>query len=204
MRSTASFFVFSILAFFLALPANAADESTNAGDPVAEAIASVVGARDSIRGYVTDVDSAYKVTDPEYVRARDLYRTALGKYNGWSAAVAEAIAAGKEKKLRKDTAYKNIADQASNASSEFVMYVQSLRGQTKDLSVLTTLADLGLRIWNGFKDRQKKDRKERSEYFLSATKWDAWEAIATPPKDNNGKEEEDSTENGKDPTGAAR
>lgn len=64
-------------------------------DPVADATAAIVAGRDTVRGYVSDIKRQFKPDSAEYRQAQRKYRAALGKYNGWVAAVKRAIREGR-------------------------------------------------------------------------------------------------------------
>lgn len=161
------------------MPTDAKDDD---GDPVTAAIGQVVQARESVRGYVTDIASQYKPTDKEYLKAKDLYGVAVGSYTSWTGAVTDAIVAGNLKKLNRDAGYKKISAKASEDALAFTEYVQSVRASTKDLSILGALADVGLKIWNGLRESVRADRKARADNFGSTTRWERWDDIVTPSK----------------------
>lgn len=147
-------------------------------DPTALAIRDIVAGRERIQGYVLDIKSQYKTTDEQYIEARKKYRKALGNYNGWVAAVKDAIRKGKIKNLPKDPTYKTIADDAGKSLKEFIDYVESETHTSKGIVLLVSaITDLGFKIWNGYKDRKAKEREREADNFEKDTKWKQWEDI---------------------------
>jgi hypothetical protein len=168
-----------LLCATVAIPTHAKEDD---GDPVTAAIGQVVQARESVRGYVTDIASQYKATDTKYLKAKDLYGAAVGSYTSWTGAVTDAILAGNLKKLNRDAGYRTISAKASVDALAFTEYVQSVRASTKDLSILGALADVGLKIWNGVRESVRADRKARADNFSATTRWERWDDIVTPSK----------------------
>jgi hypothetical protein len=150
------------------------------GDDLTITLAKVVKARDQVRGYVLDLKDKYrdKPQSAELLEGKKKYRTALGSYNGWVVAVKSAIRDGKAKDIQKNASYRKLGDEAGQAAREFITYAESKTGESKGVFVVFTgLVDIGLKIWNGYKDRQDKDRKARADAFETDTKWSQWEDI---------------------------
>lgn len=147
-------------------------------DVLGETIQIMVGGKEKTIGYVKDIKAKYKEDAPEYIAARDKYRDALDKYNGWAAAVKIAILAGKTKNLSKDDSYKKMAESAGKAGREFIAYVQSKTGTPKALlPFLKELVDLGLKVWKSVKDREDAKRKTIADEFAKNVIWPQWEEI---------------------------
>lgn len=147
-------------------------------DAVVDATREIVEGREFVTGYVTDIKSKYKPESTEYNDAKKLYRIAVSKYNGWATAVKGAIRSGKAKKIQNDSTYKKAAAEASAAAKSFTDYVESKQGKPKGFfAVLGSLADVGIKVWNAYKDRQDKERSAQAEAFYEDVKWDQWELI---------------------------
>lgn len=153
-------------------------------DPVATAIRDIVAGKEQVQGYVLDIKDKFKDTSaPEYVEARKRYRSALGNYNGWVAAVKAAIRNGKKKDLLNDPAYKKLGDDASKSLKNYIDYVESKTQQSKGVMVIVTgIIDIGFKIWNGYKDRTAKDRQAEADAFEKDAKWKQWEEIKAESK----------------------
>ena len=138
----------------------------------------IVWARERVGDHVIDVDAKFKTKDPEYVKAKDLYRDARAKYEGWLSQVKAAIVIGRTKDLRKDEHYQKLAESAAAATKAFVDYAQQITVTTKGLpAFVAPLIDTGIQIWNAVKDRQRKDRRELADYVGSEAAWPRWEEI---------------------------
>jgi hypothetical protein len=148
-------------------------------DVVGDTTRQIVEGREFVKGYVTDVKEKYQPEAPEYIEARKRYRTAISKYNGWAASVKGAIRKGKVKNIQKDASYKKAADDAAAAAKSFTDYVESKQGAPKGaFAVLGSLADVGIKVWNAYKDRKAKDRAADADAFYEDVKWDQWELLA--------------------------
>jgi hypothetical protein len=172
LSSTFAISAISLGLFFCASLANGQDDKSN---PAQATLNEVAGARDSIVGFVMDIKAKYAVTDPQYVRARALYRVALGKYTLWVESTKSAIVIGRGQDLGKGSSYEGIAGSASDAIQEFIQEAQSITGETKSVPRLATLDDAGRKIWNGWKDKQTADRNKLADRFDSRAKWRQWE-----------------------------
>jgi hypothetical protein len=145
-----------------------------AKDQTAEITAEIVKAREYTASYVSLAKRSLKGDD--LTQAEKLYATAYANYSGWDAYVKTALRDGKAKNLNKDDDYQKKADEASGAATKFVAFVDSKTGQQSKaiLPILSSLADLGLKLWNGIKDRQTKDRAAAADAFDKDTKWSSW------------------------------
>lgn len=151
---------------------------TTPQDATVAAIRDIVDGREKVHGYVLDVKSKYKITDPEYIEARKKYREALGKYSGWVAAVKIAIRKGKTKDLKKDAAYKTIGEDAGKALKEFVDYTESKTQVSKGiLLIVSGMIEFGFKVWEGYKNLKAKERAMEADAFEKDAKWKQWEEI---------------------------
>jgi len=148
-----------------------------ATDPTAEITAEIVKAREYTASYV--VLAKHSLKGDDLTKAEKLYAAAYANYSGWDAYVTTALRDGKAKNLNKDTDYQKKANEASGAATTFVAFVDSTTGQQSKaiLPILSSLADLGLKLWNGIKDRQTKDRTAAADAFDKDTKWLSWNDI---------------------------
>jgi hypothetical protein len=161
-------------------PATAQTVSSAPKDPTASVTAKIVEARDYASEFVSLAKASLVQNPADLEQARKLYATAYSKNNAWVAYVKTSIREGNAKKLNKDGAYQTIADDASRSAVEFTTFVNSKTGQSKDVTtILLAFADLGLKLWNGIKDRLYKDRVNAADAFEKDTKWLPWEKIGT-------------------------
>jgi len=170
---------------FMLLMTNATALSSKAqekpkGDDLTLTLGRIVKARDEVRGYVLDIKDKFKDSPQAagLAEAKKKYRAALGAYNGWVVAVKRAIREGKAKDIQNDPSYRKLGDEAGQAAKEFLSFAESQTGQSKGVfAAFSGLVDIGLKIWNGYKDRQEKERKTRAEEFEKDTRWSQWEEI---------------------------
>jgi hypothetical protein len=140
-------------------PATAQTVSSAPKDPTASVTAKIVEARDYASEFVSLAKASLVQNPADLEQARKLYATAYSKNNAWVAYVKTSIREGNAKKLNKDGAYQTIADDASRSAVEFTTFVNSKTGQSKDVTtILLAFADLGLKLWNGIKDRKCSGR----------------------------------------------
>jgi hypothetical protein len=148
----------------------------DAQDEIAKTTSEIVKAREYTASYVALAKQ--KLKDDDLVQAQKLYADAYADYSGWNSYVETALRNGKAKKLNLDDQYQKQAEDATKAATKFVGFVDTKTGQTKAVvAVLSSLADLGLKLWNGVKDRQTKDRNTAADSFAKATKWSSWSDI---------------------------
>jgi hypothetical protein len=150
----------------------------SAADPTAEITSEIVKAREYTASYVVLAKQNLKGND--LIQAEKLYATAYANYSAWNAYVTASLRNGtKGKNLNKDTNYQKEASDASGAATTFVAFVDSKTGQQSKaiLPTLSSLADLGMKLWNGIKDRIDKDRTAAADAFAKDTKWSSWNDI---------------------------
>jgi len=161
-------------------PATAQTDSSAPKDPTASVTAKIVEARDYTSEFVSLAKASLVQKPADLGQARKLYATAFSKNNAWVAYVKTSIRQGNAKKLNKDSAYQTIADDASRSAVEFTRFVNSKTGESKEVvTILLAFADLGLKLWNGIKDRVYNDRVNAADAFEKDTKWQPWEKIGT-------------------------
>lgn len=163
----------------LAIPAARPSQASDKDDAlVRQATAQIVASRVTVRSYVFDVKSKFKDDTVEYAHARKLYVTAQARFSGWAAYLKAAIRDGDVRQLQADDAYAKWSGDAGIALEQFVTYVESKTQSSEAvLPIVSGLADLGLKIWNGIKDRAAKDRAARADAFEKDTKWDDWDGV---------------------------
>jgi len=144
-------------------------------------VTAMVKARNDVRGLVLDVKERFNASDPEYLRAKKLYREAYGSYDAWTTVLGAGIVAGAKQDLRSDKGYKETAEAARLAGAKFSNYAESLMGPSKSLtsivSIVTAAVDLGIKLWNNHHNAAIQDRKELADYIAGHAKWEEWEAI---------------------------
>jgi hypothetical protein len=164
--------------------------SEGSKNPVIQSITeltAIVKARDLSRDQVVDVKERFKPADPEYRHARQLYRQAFADFDAWTLVLAAGIQAGATRDLRSDKAYQDATEAAKRSAAEFSAYVESVIGTSKGVSALTSIVDLGLKLWVGWHQEAFKVRKEIADDLAQKAKWEVWEAIkaekeSPPPK----------------------
>jgi hypothetical protein len=140
----------------------------------------IVTARRQLMNYVLDIKEKYQPSEKEYKEARRLFREAQSEYEGWITDLTLAIQQGTVRDLRKDEQYKQKAARIGRASKAFVGYAQSVTTQSKSIfTFASAVADIGIKIWNGVKERRARERAEFAEAFEKRVKWEPWENI--PP-----------------------
>jgi hypothetical protein len=146
-------------------------------------IAKVVKARDYTTQFVVLAKKSFKEGTPEYNQAFKLYAAAYSDYDSWNAYLTSALAAGRVKgrtALPHDSKYDDLSAAATNSATKFVSYVDSnTPGQEKAVvTILSSLADLGLKLWTGISKKITDDRNALSKRFADATQWQSWEQIS--------------------------
>jgi uncharacterized caspase-like protein len=154
--------------------------SVAAAEPLAASIpevAAIVKARDDFRGLVVQVKERYKPSDPEYLQARRLYGEAYGRYDAWTTLLVTGIVAGSRPDLRANKSYQEVVNAAGLAGAQLSHYVEGALGPTKGTPIVTTVVELGIKLWLAWRDRTFNERKEVADYLAGRAKWDTWEAI---------------------------
>jgi hypothetical protein len=151
-------------------------------DQTALITAQIVEARDYTESFVVLAKQSFAKTPADLEESQKLYASAYAKYNKWVQYVKTSLQQGQAKKLANDQDYQNIATEASGAATQFTTFVNSKTGETKAVTVvISALADLGLKLWNGIKDRQTKDRNAAADAFEKDAKWLPWQDIKAEP-----------------------
>jgi hypothetical protein len=144
-------------------------------------IAEITEARDLDRGRVLDVKERWRPQDSEYQRARNLYRVAQARYDGWFSELALYVGEGIQRDPRTDPRYQDLSDTAGRADNEFAEYVDSLTGRSKGVaSFPTSLFDVGIKIWLELRQAADKGRKAAADTIIHL-KWEPWESITAAP-----------------------
>jgi hypothetical protein len=143
------------------------------------ATAQIVSAKTKARGYVLEFKaSSFKDSSPEYTQARRLYVEAQSQFAGWASYLKSAIADNQTRDLQKDQTYFKLSKDAGVSAQSFVTFVEDKTGASKAiLPAISGLADLGLKVWNGIKDREAKDRATRADAFAKDVQWEDWDKI---------------------------
>jgi hypothetical protein len=175
-------YVQSVLLACLILSSGCFAADSQPTDTVGITIAKIVKARDYTAQFVVLAKKSFKEGSPEYNQAFKLYAEAYSDYGAWDAYLADALATGRvkdRKPLPNDSHYDDLSSSATKGATAFVSYVDSnTQGQSKAVvSVLSSLADLGLKLWTGISDKKSKDRTAASKRFSDATAWQSWEQI---------------------------
>jgi hypothetical protein len=150
---------------------------------VNEIIAQIVKVRDFSSGYVSLANSNFAKGTPDYVQSQKLYIAAYSDNTAWNAYVAAAIRAGKLKHLNNDDEYQKLSDTAAKSSTVFVTYVDTkTQPQSRAvLTILSSLADLGIKLWTDVSDKITRDRELTASNFEKATKWVSWDGLVAAP-----------------------
>ncbi|HKA01712.1 MAG TPA: hypothetical protein VKE70_34605 [Candidatus Solibacter sp.] len=161
------------------------DSTASAADqkqPIAEAVARIVEAREKTEDYVLQVKQRFKPGTPDYHEGRNLYVDAMSKQNAWVALVKVSIQNGKKKNLDKDERYRSLAAAAEQATQVFIRFVQTKTGTSPDRALAIPLvAGTGLSIWNAIKDTKQQSRDAEAERFEKEVRWKNWDAIVATP-----------------------
>jgi hypothetical protein len=160
----------------------AAEKTSEAQDETPAITAKIVEARDYTESFVVLAKQALSNNPSDLQRAQILYGTAYSKYAGWVQYVKTSLQKGKAKNLPKDKNYEKVAAEATAAATDFTTFVNTKTGQSKAVTaILSSLADLGLKLWNGIKDRIDKDRNNSADAFEKDAKWRPWQDIGASP-----------------------
>lgn len=114
--------------------------------------------------------------------AQQKYIAAYSAYDGWLAALKTGIASGKSKQLAKDENYKTVAADASKAAAEFVNFATphisaNQRGTRGFITVLGSLAKLGVDVWQAYTKGKAERAKEYAEYVGTQVQWREWDKL---------------------------
>jgi hypothetical protein len=147
-------------------------------------IAEIVRVRQLTAQYVVLSKSSFKQGSAEYNKAFGLYAIAYSNYSAWNAYMASALASGRIKSKKpiltdSGSEYDELSSKATKSSTEFVSYVTSnIEGESKAVTtILSSLADLGVKLWTEVSQKNAQDRAAASKRFLDATTWQSWNQI---------------------------
>jgi hypothetical protein len=142
-------------------------------------VAQIVKARDLTSGYVSLAATSFQKGSPELLAAQKLYIAAYSDNTAWDSYVASSLRGGRARHLNSDDQYQKNADRATVSATRFVQYVdEKTNAQSKAvLTVLSSLADLGVKLWTNISDKNKKDRESAASNFENVTKWKSWDEL---------------------------
>lgn len=162
------------------IPAKEIYDDSAPKDPIAKITAQIVEARVYTAEFVLIANQSLEKSPADYQQARKFYASAYSKYSSWVAYVTTSVRQGNARKLNGDPTYKAIAVDASKAAEQFTSFVDSKTGQSKAVTaILSAFGDLGLKLWNGVKDRQQKERSATADAFQKDAQWLSWDEIKT-------------------------
>lgn len=177
LRVPPLFLEFLIITLSIGTPHANAQKTQNAKIP--ELTAEIVKARAYTSQFVVLAKKSFEENSPEYNAAYKLYADAYRDYSGWNAYLTAAITQGKAKDITTDSTYDKYSADAVKSAATFVNYVDSnTPGQQKAVvTILSSLADLGLKLWLGISNKRASDRATLATNFCSMTYWQSWNEI---------------------------
>lgn len=152
---------------------------------IAYFVGSIVEARNLTESYVAIAKDHLDSKTDAYTTAQEKYAAAYAKYSAWLAQLETAISTGKSAHLDENADFLQRGQDAGNAAKEFVEYVdQASKTQTKAITtILSSLAETGLKLWQGFVEQRKKNAKDLIADLDQRAKWKSWsELVAGPAK----------------------
>jgi hypothetical protein len=168
------------LALLAATPLFAGEK---AGD-VKKYVGQMVEATNLTQSYVGIAKDHLDPKSDTYTNAQKKYAAAYSKYSAWLAEFEIAIQQGKTRKLDEDTEFQKRGQEAGTAAADFVSYVDQNTVHAKAVfTILTDIVTSALKIWQGIKDQQTKDRQNIISTLDKEAKWKSWsEWTAAPSK----------------------
>ena len=117
----------------------------------------------------------------KYNQAFTLYAKAYSAYSAWAAYLTSSLRRGTTKHLNNNREYDGIAQDASNSGVAFTSYVETnTSGESHAvLTILSSLADLGIKLWAGISKQVTQNRNNSALAFCESTKWQSWEEITS-------------------------
>jgi hypothetical protein len=117
-----------------------------------------------------------------YTTAQKKYADAYSKYSAWLAVLEVGIRQGATRKLDEDADFQRQGQNAANAATDFVNYVDQATQQSKAvITVFTDITTAALKIWQGVKDQQTKDRQNLITDLNNDAKWKSWTDLTAAP-----------------------
>lgn len=123
-------------------------------------------------------------TQAAYIRARDLYDTAMVQNNSWVTSLKLGIA--NNENLEASQAFRDKAKTAGDATTAFLNYGYALTHPGAEAKILTTesvgdvvkiLVENGIAIWKAYLSEQQASRLAAAERTEKELKWSSWEGI---------------------------
>jgi hypothetical protein len=164
-------------------------------------IARIAEARTRVEGYIAVVKQ--QKGEPGGIDARAYkslqlsYADAKGAYDGWVAALHDAIVQGKDRKLDKDVEYQQTAQKAIARSQAFLLGVRSAlgidgtstggpfigNGPARKIafnslqSIVNTLGTAGIDAWKSYRKMKLDERQQAADYLQKQLAWPEWNSI---------------------------
>ena len=179
--------IFSCVTCIIPQTSMAQDNLKSPNDPTASITAKIVEAREYTASFVLIAKDSLAKQPDDLTEARKQYASAYAKYSAWVAYVKTSLQQGHARNLNRDAEYLTIAADASGSATQFTSFVDSKTKNPKAITtILASLSDLGLQLYNGIKDRRDKDRTSAANAFETDARWQPWEKVgtvdSTPPK----------------------
>ncbi|MEG9434909.1 hypothetical protein JAO29_01795 [Edaphobacter sp. HDX4] len=169
------------LLFVSFAPLSATMDSKTSSMPIEETQSKIVESRTLTSEYVRLAHKTLAAGSPECLKAFKLYAAAYSAYSGWDEYVAAAIEKGDSKHIDHDSLYTIKATAASQNAEKFVNFVdEKTNGESKALlPALSSLTDLGIKIWNEIRKEKLENRTNAAKSFRNATAWQTWDQITS-------------------------
>jgi hypothetical protein len=152
-----------------------------AGD-VKKYVGQMVEATNLTESYVGIAKNHLDPKSDAYITAEKKYAVAYSKYGAWLAELEVAIRQGSTRHLDEDTDFQKRGKEAGDAAADFVSFVDSHTLQSKAvITVITDIATAALKIWQGIKDQQTKDRQNTISDLENHAKWKSWDELTSAP-----------------------
>lgn len=163
------------------------------GDPIIDlkpdavkSISVIATEKEQVLPYVGDVKKKFKETDKAYIEAKEKYRSAAAKHNGWLDTLSVALR--NNQKIDKDT-FSTQAKESAETALAFISYVKEQNASpqrpsfkaTADKSVLPALAEAlvkaGIQIWKAYKEEQATEKERVLTHMEERLRWKPWENV---------------------------
>lgn len=171
----------SLVLMLLAIPNVAMANGEKAGD-VRRYVAKMVEAKTLAESYVGIAKDHLDPKSDTYTNAQKKYAQAYSKYSSWLAEFEVAVQQGKTRHLDQDSEFQKRGGEAGSAAADFVSYVDQNTTHSKAVvTILTDIATAALKIWQGVKDQQTKDRQSVVTNLENHAKWKSWSELTGGP-----------------------
>jgi hypothetical protein len=150
---------------------------------IAYFVGSMVEARNLTESYVGIARDHLDPKSDAYTTSQEKYAAAYSKYSGWLGQLETAISTGKSAHLDEDAEFIQRGEEASAAAKDFVEFVdRASKTQTRAVTtILSSLADTGLKLWQGFVEQKKKNAKDLIADLDQRAKWKSWSELLSGP-----------------------